>query len=65
MFEYTFVTSPVKWEGSKIDPTGYRETVTRHAEEGWRLVQVFVQVPAAVPSQYELIFERPRGGKTA
>jgi Domain of unknown function (DUF4177) len=32
--------------------------IAERARDGWRLVQVFVPNPAAVPSAYELIFER-------
>ena len=60
MFEYTFARVPVTYQGGRPSPEDYRATVVEHANAGWRLVQVLVLNPAAVPAEYELIFERPR-----
>lgn len=59
--EYTFVRWPVEY-GRGISTTagqGYRQIVTDHGREGWRLVQVFAPELPAVPSYFDLIFERP------
>ena len=61
MYEYAFVRCPIRFEkGSAVETDGYRRVIEDQARRGWRLVQVLIQVPAAVPSEYELIFERPR-----
>lgn len=60
MFEYAFVTVPVNY-GSKASPSqsgSYQAVIVDHARQGWRLVQVLVENPAAVPTEYTLIFER-------
>lgn len=61
MYEYTFVSVPVTYQRGKVALEPYRGVVTEYAAAGWRLLQVFVPVPAAMPTEYELIFERPRG----
>lgn len=60
MFEYEFVPCRSRFEGASMSVAPVREMVEAKACEGWRLVQVLVLNPAAIPSQYELIFERPR-----
>ncbi len=60
MFEYKFVQCRCLFQGGTASVDPIRQEVERHAREGWRLVQVLVLVPAAVPDNYELIFERPR-----
>ncbi len=63
MFDYDFQTCPVEYgKRGQIDPEGYRKLIRDKAREGWRLVQIFIANPPAVPYQYELIFERPRPG---
>ena len=60
MFEYQFLT--VAAEVGKTHKDGqprYQQTIQEQAAQGWRLVQVFVAVPAAIPAEYVLIFERP------
>lgn len=54
MFEYRFHRVPL---GRKHEP--YPDAVARAAREGWRLVQILIEVPAAVPSEYVLVLERP------
>lgn len=62
MFEYLFITCPVEYRRGEPDAAAYRRIIEDQARQGWRLVQVFVPIPAAQPSQYELIFERPKDG---
>lgn len=44
-------------------PEAYQAVVRSHAEEGWRLVQIFAPSVAAfgAAKYYEMIFERERG----
>jgi len=59
MFEYKTVRCPAQFSRSgKIDPANYEQTIQQHAKEGYRLVQIFLENPAAIPSEYVLIFER-------
>ncbi|MER3482228.1 MAG: DUF4177 domain-containing protein [Meiothermus sp.] len=61
MYEYKFVRVPVKFTRSNVlDPATYTEAVTEHAAQGWRLVQILVENPAASVSEYVLIFERQK-----
>lgn len=52
--EYEFLPVDVR-----RDPTAYRAVAAERAAQGWRLVQVLVEVPAAVPAEVVLILERP------
>lgn len=54
MYEYRFETVDLRGR-----PTGYQGVVAQRALEGWRLVQILVEIPAAVPSSYVLVLERP------
>jgi hypothetical protein len=58
MFEYQVVTHRVAYEkgGIKRD---YEAVIHERAQQGWRLVQIFIPQPAAVVTEYVLIFERP------
>jgi hypothetical protein len=60
-YEYTFVRFGETWmEGGKIAQEDYRHVIQEHAEEGWRLVQIFAPEPTHPHEMYyELIFERP------
>jgi Domain of unknown function (DUF4177) len=63
-FEYKFVQLWCK--GGIITPAqpeeDYHEIVARHAEQGWRFVQmVGTTWKGWPPSSFELIFERPKG----
>ncbi len=60
MYEYAFISCPVEFRRGEPSPEAYRRIIEDQARQGWRLVQIFVPIPAAVPSTYELIFERPR-----
>lgn len=59
-YEYRFISCAVEFRRGEPDPDAYRRIIEDQARDGWRLVQIFVPVPAAIPSRYELIFERPR-----
>jgi poly-beta-hydroxyalkanoate depolymerase len=52
--EYEFVPVDVR-----RDPTAYRAVAAERARDGWRLVQVHIEVPAAVPAEVTLVLERP------
>lgn len=54
-FEYRFEVVDIR-----TDSLAYQSAVVRFAEDGWRLVQILVEVPAAVPSEYVLVLERPK-----
>ncbi len=62
MFEYDFVTCPVEYTRNKPSAEAHRALIRERAAAGWRLVQIFILMPAAVPCEYELIFERRAGG---
>ena len=65
MYEYKFVKVAAAFSGSRVDAAGYEKTVAEYAADGWRLVQIFVANPAAIPSDYQLILERPAPGQAA
>ena len=65
MYEYKFVGVAASYRGSKSETSGYESVVAKYAEDGWRLVQIFVPNAAAVPSEYQLIFERRQPGQAA
>lgn len=48
-------------------PEAYQDVVHQHAQEGWRLVQIFAPSVAAFGAAkfYELIFEREHGASGA
>lgn len=59
LLEYEFVRSDVVWKrGVVVDAEGYQSIVRERAADGWRLVQILVENPAASVSEYVLIFER-------
>ncbi|MCW3798475.1 hypothetical protein OMW55_11730 [Sphingomonas sp. BN140010] len=41
----------------RTDPQAYQAAVASHAANGWRLVQVHVEMPAAIPASVVLILE--------
>jgi len=53
-----FVHEP-KVYGVENGAETYQSVVHELARQGWRLVQVLVEQPAAMVSEYVLIFERP------
>jgi hypothetical protein len=60
-YEYKFVRIGEGWLGAKrAAETEYREQIRQHAQEGWRLVQVFAPGTGAsgLAAYYELILER-------
>ena len=61
MYEYNFVRCVIHQTPKLgVETEDYRRVINEHAAQGWRLVQILIQVPAAIPKEYELIFERPR-----
>jgi hypothetical protein len=52
-YEYRFETVPHKHGGH-----AYQDAIIAAAAEGWRLVQVLVEVPAAIPDAHVVIYER-------
>ena len=60
-YEYKFVRIGEGWLGArKTASVEYRDQVTQHAKEGWRLVQVFAPSTGAYGAAkfFELILER-------
>ncbi|ULH16189.1 DUF4177 domain-containing protein [Deinococcus sp. KNUC1210] len=60
MYDYQFVRVPVTYSGGQLRAASYQEATLQHAREGWRLVQILIETPAAVAAEHVLIFERPR-----
>lgn len=63
-FEYKFVRLGEGWIGVRMkSANAYQEAIRAHAQEGWRLVQVFAPGTGAYGAAkfFELIFERPVG----
>lgn len=59
MFEYKFVKLTTNiW--NNLPKEDYQAIIAEHAEEGWRLVQIFSSMSSAMQMNYELIFERPK-----
>ncbi|GGQ94241.1 DUF4177 domain-containing protein [Deinococcus ruber] len=59
MYDYQFVRVPITYRSGQIESASYQEVTAQHAREGWRLVQILIENPAAVAAEYVLIFERP------
>lgn len=65
-YEYKFVTIPVElgWLGSMHPAQDYHPIIESHANDGWRLVQIFTPlwgIWGSGKAQYiELIFERSK-----
>jgi len=60
-YEYKFVRLGEGWLGTKrVAERQYREAIHCHAQDGWRLVQVFAPATGVygAAKYYELIFER-------
>lgn len=60
-YEYKFVRLGEGWLSAKrAAETAYQEQIRQHAQEGWRLVQIFAPGMGAygAAKYYELIFER-------
>jgi Domain of unknown function (DUF4177) len=61
MFEYKFVRSAVIFgKALRVDPKCYQPVIEEHSAQGWRLVQVFLENPTLIPSEYVIIFERSK-----
>ncbi|MED4071263.1 DUF4177 domain-containing protein [Priestia endophytica] len=63
MYEYKFVQLELKHGFLKsTSKEDYREIINKHAEEGWRFVQIFAPGTATVGSaaHFELIFEKEK-----
>lgn len=59
MFEYKFVKLTTNiW--NNLPKEDYASIIAEHAEEGWRLVQIFTSMSSSMQMSYELIFERPK-----
>jgi len=61
-FEYKFVRIGKGWFWpSSESEREYRDTIRKHAREGWRLVQVFAPSNGiyGLSRYYEIILERP------
>ncbi len=61
-YEYKFLRLGEGWLSVKREAlNSYQSEVERHAQEGWRLIQVFSPgiAPYGAAKFYELIFERP------
>jgi Domain of unknown function (DUF4177) len=59
MYDYTFIRCPITFgKAGKIDPASYQAVIAEHVAKGWRLVQVLIENPAMIPSEYVIIFER-------
>lgn len=61
MYEYKFIEIKLKSGFITRSPkTDYHEVIKKHAEEGWRLVQIFAPSISGYGSSsyYELIFEK-------
>lgn len=59
MYEYAFIRTPIKFgKAGKIDPSSHQSVIEEHASQGWRLVQILIENPAAIPGEYVIIFER-------
>ncbi|AKG19993.1 DUF4177 domain-containing protein [Calothrix sp. 336/3] len=65
MQEYKFVRVPLNYDQKSTLTSHLEISVNEHAQEGWRLVQILVENPAAVPFEYVVIFERPRGASVS
>ncbi|MED4455118.1 DUF4177 domain-containing protein [Metabacillus fastidiosus] len=59
MYEYTFVKIELsKWNGKPKEE--HHDIIHKHANEGWRLVQIFAPAVMGYSAAtfYEMIFER-------
>ena len=63
MYEYKFERLKLKIGFFEMKPSeDYQAIIREHAEDGWRLLQIFAPVTSAHPnaSYFELIFEREK-----
>ena len=59
MTNFKFLRVKVKYNGGTIDSSAYENVVLEHAAQGWDLVQIFVENPAASVTEHVLIFKQP------
>ena len=59
MTNFKFVRVKVTYNGVTIDSSAYQNVVLEHAAQGWDLVQIFVENPAACATEHVLIFKQP------
>lgn len=62
-YEYKFIRLGEKWWGGTASAEAqedYQQVIHQHAQEGWRLVQVFTPAltSAGTAKYFEIIFER-------
>jgi len=64
-YTYQFITLHIQI-GAKLskhpDHPSYQDVINEHAKQGWRFVQLLIECPAAVPTEYVLVFEQPSEG---
>lgn len=58
MFTYEFQRVTANHAPGAKTPPAYEAAIHARAAEGWELVQVLVENPAAIPGEYVLIFRR-------
>ena len=63
IMQYKFVRVPVVHQPGGPATALLEQKVHELAREGWRLVQVLVEIPAAVPTEYVVIVEREGEGE--
>ena len=59
---YKFITLPVQIgakQSKHPNHPSYQDVINEHARQGWRFVQLLIECPAAVPTEYVLVFEQP------
>lgn len=59
MTNFKFLRVKVTYNGGTVDSSAYEKVVLEHAAQGWDLVQIFVENPAACANEHVLIFKQP------
>lgn len=60
MYEYKFVRIEIE-HGRERPKKDYQAIIYEHAQQGWRLVQIFAPTYAnGAPQYFEIIFEREK-----
>lgn len=57
-YEYRFIRLGEGFWGVKNEAFSYEEIVHEHAEEGWRLIQIFAPGLSVSKPYFEVILER-------
>ena len=65
MFSHEFERVPVSYDRKLITPQTYQTAIATRAEAGCRFVQLVVENPSAVCSEYVLIFEHNDAQRSA